>query len=267
MSQSGRVTLKDGRPMEVVHLTYPIEPADRMGIIELLQQEWARTDVDWLQSMRGAYSRTLRTQVALARVDGHAVGTASIAFACDRPQVGVVEDVMTRKDFRGLGIAATLTEGLVQLAWKAGCRVVYLGNTLRQVTVYEKIGFRRLYGAVMRRAAPGETEPEKEFFAPGQETTVRPATWGDLPGVACLMAQPMESLCLDFLRGLVSPRYAPPLRCVSNFTAVWYGVEGPGRRDAHPGRGGSPPGAGPGLDHAGAGSLAAPQRRDRCPGP
>ena len=49
--------------MEVVHLTYPIGPADRMGIIELLQQEWARTDVDWLQSMRGAYSRTLRTQV------------------------------------------------------------------------------------------------------------------------------------------------------------------------------------------------------------
>ena len=35
---------------------------------------------------------------------------------------------MTRKDFRGLGIAATLTEGLVQLAWKAGCRVVYLGQ-------------------------------------------------------------------------------------------------------------------------------------------
>ena len=60
--------------MEVVHLTYPIGPADRMGIIELLQQEWARTDVDWLQSMRGAYSRTLRTQVALARVDGHGVG-------------------------------------------------------------------------------------------------------------------------------------------------------------------------------------------------
>ena len=120
MSQSGRVTLKDGQPMEVVRLTYPIGPADRMGIIELLQQEWARTDVDWLQSMRGAYSRTLRTQVALARVDGHAVGTASIAFPCERPQVGVVEDVMTRKDFRGLGIAATLTEGLVQRAWKAG---------------------------------------------------------------------------------------------------------------------------------------------------
>lgn len=225
MSQSERVTLKDGRQMEVVRLTYPIGPADRMGIIELLQQEWARTDVDWLQSMRGAYAQTLRTQVALARVDGHAVGTASMAFACDRPRVGVVEDVMTREDFRGLGIAATLTEGLVQRAWEAGCRVVYLGNSPRQVSVYEKIGFRRLYGAVMRRAAPGETEPEKDFFAPGQQTSVRPANWGDLPGVACLMAQPMESLCLDFLRGLVSPRYAPPLRCVSNFTSLWYGME------------------------------------------
>ena len=225
MSQSERVTLKDSRAMEVVRLNYPIPPADRMVIIELLQQEWARTDVDWLQSMRGDYCQHLQTQVALARVDGHAVGTASIAFACQRPQVGVVEDVMTRKDFRGLGIAATLTEGLVQQAWKAGCRVVYLGNSPRQASVYERIGFRRLFGAVMRRPAPGETEPEKDFYAPGQQTTVRAANWGDLPGVACLMAQPMESLCLDFLRGLVSPRYAPPLRCVSNFTSLWYGVE------------------------------------------
>ncbi len=225
MSRSERVALKDGRAMEVVHWTYPIGPAERVGIIELLQQEWARTDVDWLQSMRGAYSQDLRTQVALARVEGHAAGTASIAFPRDCPRVGVVEDVMTRKDFRGLGIAATLTEGLVQKAWKSGCRVVYLGNSPREVSVYEKIGFRRLYGAVMRRPAPGETEPEKDFFAPGQQTTVRPANWGDLPGVACLMAQPMESLCLDFLRGLVSPRYALPLRCVSNFTSLWYGVE------------------------------------------
>ena len=225
MSRSETVTLRDGRQMEVVQHAYPIAPADRMGIIELLQQEWARTDVDWLQSMRGAYSQTLRTRVALARVGADAVGTASIAFACERPRIGVVEDVMTRKDFRGLGIAATLTERLVRQAWEAGCRVVYLGNSPREVSVYEKIGFRRLFGAVMRRPAPGETDPEKDFFAPGQQTSVRPANWGDLPGVACLMAQPMESLCPDFLRGLVSPRYAPPLRCVSNFTSLWYGVE------------------------------------------
>ena len=125
--------------MEVVQHTYPIPPAARMGIIELLQREWARTDVDWLQSMRGAYSQTLRTRVALARVGGDAVGTASIAFACEHPGIGVVEDVMTLEDFRGLGIAATLTEGLVQQAWEAGCRVVYLGNSPRQVSVYEKI--------------------------------------------------------------------------------------------------------------------------------
>ncbi len=225
MSQNQKVTLKDGRKMEVADRTYPIELRDRMRIIELLQQEWARTDVDWLQSMRGAYSDTLRTQVALGMVDGDLVGTASIAFPIDRPEVGVVEDVMTREDFRGLGIAATLTEQLVQVAWKAGCRVVYLGNTPRPASVYEKIGFQRLHGAIMRRAAPGETEPERHFYSPGQVATVRPTTWGDLPAVACLMAQPMESLLLDFSRGLVSSRYAPPIRCVSNFTVIWYGVQ------------------------------------------
>ena len=225
MSHKRKYPLKDGRELEVVRMTYPIGPGDRMRIIELLQQEWPRTDVDWLQSMRGAYSDTLRTQVALGMVDDDLVATASIAFASDRPEVGVVEDVMTREDFRGLGIASILTEQLVQTAWKAGCRVVYLGNALRQVSVYEKIEFRRLYGAIMRRPSPVEKEPEKRFYAPGQATTVREANWGDLPAVACLMAQPMESLSLDFSRGLVSPRYAPPIRCVSNFTALWYGVQ------------------------------------------
>lgn len=223
MRQNKTVALKDGRELEVATLVYPIEPNERIRLIEFLQQEWERSDVDWLQSMRGVYSDTLQTQVILGLVGGHLVGTASSAFPLERPEVGVIEDVMTCRGFRGLGIAAILTDHLVQMAWAAGCRVVYLGNTPRQFSVYEKIGFQRISGAIMRRPRPSQLDPEKAFYVLGQKATIRPTSWGDMPALACLIAQPLESLVVDFSRGLVSSRYVPPVRCVSNFTVLWYG--------------------------------------------
>ena len=80
MRQNKTVALKDGRELEVATLVYPIEPNERIRLIEFLQQEWERSDVDWLQSMRGVYSDTLQTQVILGLVGGHLVGTASSAF-------------------------------------------------------------------------------------------------------------------------------------------------------------------------------------------
>jgi len=229
MHQNKTVVLKDGRQLELTLLVYPIESHERMRLIEFLQQEWERSDVDWLQSMRGAYSETLQTQVVLGLVGGHLVGTASSAFPSERPEVGVIEDVMTCRDFRGLGIAAILTDHLVQIAWATGCRVVYLGNTPRRFSVYEKIGFERISGAIMRQPNPSQLDPERDFYVLGQKTTIRPTSWGDMPGVACLMAQPLEGLVVDFSRGLISSRYVPPVRCVSNFTVLWYGGQAEGK--------------------------------------
>ena len=225
INQRRLLELKDKQKLEVVVLTYPISPDQQIQLIELLQEEWDRTDVDWLQSMRGMYSDTLRTHVALGLIDRKLVATASIALPIDHPEVAVIEDVMTHKTYRGLGIAANLTNHLVQIAWKAGCRSIYLGNAIRQNTVYERIGFKRVSGAIMRCALPGQSDPEITFYAPGQPTTIRSTTWGHLPGVACLLAQPLNSLVVDFNRGLVSSRYISPLRCVSNFTVLWYDVQ------------------------------------------
>ena len=69
MNQRRLLELKDKLKLEVVVLTYPISPDRQLQLIELLQQEWDRTDVDWLQSMRGMYSDTHHTQVALGLID------------------------------------------------------------------------------------------------------------------------------------------------------------------------------------------------------
>ena len=132
---------------------------------------------------------------------------------------------MTVPAFRGRGIARALTERAVQIAFRAGCRVAYLGNVPTKSSVYEHIGFTRLKGVMMRRPAPGNEQFETEAFAPDQPTLVRDTNWGDLPGVVCLMAQPVGPTLVHFEQGLASLRDAAPRRAVSNFTSVKYAVE------------------------------------------
>ena len=80
----------------------------------------------------------------------------------------------------------------------------------------------------MRRPGPGGEDYEGVAFAPGQRTVVRETSWGDLPAVACLMAQPIGPALAHYDQGLVSPLAAAPHRAVSNFTSVKYAVESAG---------------------------------------
>jgi GNAT superfamily N-acetyltransferase len=151
-----------------------------------------------------------------------------MAYPTENAEVCVVEDVMTVPEHRGKGIGASLTNSLVELGFRAGCQVAYLGNAPTPSSVYLKCDFVRINGAVMRRSAPGHDNCESEFYSPGQTISVRATNWGDLPGVACLLAQPVEELLIDYRRGLVSIQHGPPVRCVSNFTSIWYDCEAHG---------------------------------------
>ena len=223
------IELRTGEKMTVTFLTYPIDRQDQIQLIDLLQHEWERTDVDWLESMRGLHAETLKTRAVLGWLDGRPVATATVVYPVEEPEVCVVEDVMTLAQYRGRGIGEKLSNMVVDLAFEAGCRVAYLGNTpTSQGSVYLKCGFERISGAIMRRPAPGQETCERDFYAPGQSTSVRQTQWGDLPGLACLMGQPLDCVLLDFRQGLVSSRYAEPVRCVSNFTSVWYDAQSRG---------------------------------------
>jgi L-amino acid N-acyltransferase YncA len=115
-----------------------------------------------------------------------------------------------------------LTDLAVERAFAAGCRVCYLGTTRSPTSVYLNCGFNWVSGGVMRRPAPDGDDYERSAFAPGQRALVRDASWGDLPGLACLAAQPSKLVMLDCPRGIASPTHAPLQRCVSNFPAIWY---------------------------------------------
>ncbi len=128
---------------------YPLPPAEWPPLLEFWQTEWAHTDVDWLEALRGAYADSLTIQLVRGTLDGRIAGTASVCHARTAPEVCCLADVLTAKDCRGMGIGARLSEEAVRLGFAAGCRVAFLGNKPTPGSVYHKIGFTRLRGAVM----------------------------------------------------------------------------------------------------------------------
>ncbi len=229
MAPTATLKLADGARLSVELLRRPVAPVDQLRVADLLATEWERTDVDWFPSLRGAYADTLTSVTAIGRCEDADVGTATVAYPAVQPEIAVVENVTTLAEHRRRGIAAALTETVVRLAFDAGCRLCFLGNGGRvgQRAVYDRIGFVRT-GAIMRRAAPGFEAYERTLYAVGQTVSVRPACWGDLPGVAALVAQPLATRVLDYQRGIASAAVVAPARCVSAFTTIYYDTQSRG---------------------------------------
>ncbi len=214
------IVLNDQRTMNVNVSTCPMLGRPQLELISLLRTAWTRTDYDWLESMWGDYADTLTIHNVIGRVNGEPVGAASVCLARDQPEVATIGNVITHPSYRRLGVAEHLVNIAAGLAFKSGCRVIYLGTTPKPRCVYERCGFHWHNGSVMRRTNNSDPQPEHDFFTPGQPTTSRDAQWGDLPALACFAAQPIQSITLDYARGLISGNHVTLQRCVSNFPVI-----------------------------------------------
>ena len=174
--------------------------------------------------MNGDYSQTLAIHSAIGTIDGEPAGTATVYRAAEKPEVALVGSVLTHPDFRGCRVATHLVNTVVDSAFDAGCRVCFLSATRDPRSVYLRCGFEWWSGGVMRRAAAGFDDCESQFFAAGQVTSINEAAWGDLPGMTCLVIQPLDCLVLDYPRAIHSAKYVALRWCVSNFPAVSYSV-------------------------------------------
>ena len=210
------VKLRDGRVLEVRTVECPL-PQDLFGhVLEFLRAEWPEGDMRWEEAFAGAYADSLRIVVCVGARDGPPVGNVTLVIPVEDREVGVICDVLTRPDQRGLGIASALMRAAVNQFDRHGGRAIYLG-TLREEQswrVYERVGFEWFHGGVMRRVSGSPAEFDATHFAPGQSTHVRRARWGDLPGVSALFTAPYESVAGDLSRGILSARQRPaePLR-------------------------------------------------------
>lgn len=205
--------------VELTSHAYPLDPAGQQELIALWRSEWTHTDYDWLRALNGDYAETLRTVSVVARIDGRPVASATVNFARLSPEVCLVGNVVTLAEWRGQGLAKTVTDAAVALGFDADCTMAFLGSSRRNGNVYERCGFTRLAGSIMSRAAPAGGNPDA-VFTPGQTVEVRDAVWGDMPGFVHLLTQPVADSVIDYPRGLISIAQADPLRCVSAFAVV-----------------------------------------------
>jgi GNAT superfamily N-acetyltransferase len=217
---------RTGPELAIRTIEYPASTQDAAMLIGLWRTEWTRGDFDWLSALSGDHGETLRWVSVVAFESDQPISTATVAFPRQDPEVCVVANVVTLPAHRGKGIGSAVTAAAVEVASSAGCRVSYLGSKAARREVYARAGFRPLSGVVMRRAAEPDPDPEAEFFAPGQQAAVREVEWGDLPGFACLCAQPWPVVFFDYPRGLPAAPQGRLDRCVSNFTVVLDEVTG-----------------------------------------
>ncbi len=202
-------------------LHYPLTPATQSELIRLLRTEWTRTDYDWLEAMSGDYGEALAITSVLARRQGEPLATGTVHFTRQHPEIAVIGGVLTHRNHRDRGLAGRVLEVVLAHVQKAGCKVCLLGTARKPHNVYAHHGFAWQNGSVMRKTfdAPGF---ESDYFAADQPAKIRPANWGDLPGLTLLVTQPVATVCLDYPRGLLSGRYVTLERCLSNFPALWY---------------------------------------------
>ena len=201
--------------------SYPLSSAIQTDLIGLLRTEWTRTDYDWLEAMHGDYGEALAITSVLARLRGEAIATATVHFIRRDPEIAVLGNVLTHRDHRGKRLATRLIDLALAQAKNAGCAVCLLGTAKNPRNVYLQHGFVWHSGVVMRKNF-GAAGFEQLYFAGGQPAVVRPANWGDLPGLSFFASEPVPTICLDFPRGLMSTRYTPAARCLSNFPVLWY---------------------------------------------
>ena len=222
MKDIANFKLANGKTLELEVLTYPLSAEQQWTLLSLWWIGGLREgDYDFLKSMNGNYSDTLKIQSVIGMVDGVPTGTASVNYPVQDPEVAVVGMVTTHPDFRRLGIGAHLTNAVTDLAFAAGCKVAYLGAERIPNCLYLRCGYEWHNGGVMRRAAKCCDGYEEQIFASGQKVAIRPAAWGDMSGFTCLVVQPLDCWLLDYPRGYVSGRHVSLERCVSNFPNLY----------------------------------------------
>jgi N-acetylglutamate synthase-like GNAT family acetyltransferase len=192
-----------------------------MDLINLWRTEWKRGDFDWIESLKGDYAETLRFSVVQGRIENQLAATATAIQSKEDPRVALISSVMVGSVHRGLGLGAEATKRTMTEAAKLGAEVCYLGTAQWPQNVYQKIGFKRWNGNVMRHELSGRGRLEEVFFAKGQLTLIRKASWGDATGFVTLVVQPLSTRLLSFQNSIFSGPFQHLRRCVSNFPTLY----------------------------------------------
>lgn len=203
--------------IEVCQVTAPLGIEAAWEIESLLLKIFEYGDYSFRSALRGEYSKTLDCTFFLAKYKQKLIGAAGCLRGRKNPSISIIGPVGVDVKHRRNGVGSKLMESIIKYLRSRGCMAIYLGTSGPDevVNFYEKLGFQKYKGIVMRHLLCSQRDFKDCFKA--AETKTRRAVWGDFPAICVLATFPTSFYTLDFQRDIFSSKYVEPVRFLSIF--------------------------------------------------
>jgi GNAT superfamily N-acetyltransferase len=211
--------------VEFLKLTAPLAPDAAWEVESFLLKIFERGDYSLRSALLGEYAETLNCTFILARYATKVVGAAGCLYRPGNPAIALLGPVGVAAEYRRSGIGTKLVKSVIDHAKGQGCSAIYLGVSAGSPArrFYERAGFDRYKGIVMRLLLRAEARFESEYFANRADTEIRRACWGDFPGTLGLVGFPCSMYTVDLARGIFSSKYVEPTRFLAVFPEMMEG--------------------------------------------
>ncbi len=198
-----RVQLKNGDTLDVKVIEPPLTPyLSKVKYGDLIHWAWPEIKGDILT---GKMTEWIYMPYALGFINNTLVGSMAYFTPRDTQDIGIIEFVETLPEHRRKGISSILLSTLIKLFEKQGGLALLLctANPIAG-SLYENLGFWYTIGDGMQRINPKLSTKIDNFnewyFQNTGSTTIREATWGDLPRLSLLYNNPNpEWIIKDYL--------------------------------------------------------------------
>lgn len=218
--------LSQKKSLRFEKITSPASEKLAWQIESFLLKVFRYGDYDFHTALCGKYSKDLSCTFFIARSEDSIIGAAGCLFSKQNPAIALFGPVCVELQYRRRGLGTRLCELLLSHLMLQGCMVVYLGVAQDNpaIYLYQKIGFEKHRGIVMRKFFSSKDKFTKEFL-PGQDTIIRRIEWEDYPFVLSLICEPAEMKTVDFLKGIYSTKLFGPRKFLSVFPQMMEKLE------------------------------------------
>jgi GNAT superfamily N-acetyltransferase len=203
--------------IDIHKVTAPLQPQMAWEVESLLVSIFEFGDYSFRSALTGEYSEKLNCTFFLAKRKDNIVGVAACLYAHKNPSVAVVGPVGILPEYQHRGIGTKLVASLINHLKSAGCMAAYLSVSEKNpaVNLYQKLGFKKYKGIVMRLLLNDKFE--QHYFSSHPDIKIRRTGWGDFPAILALASFPGGIYTYDFRRSIFSSRYVKPARFLSIF--------------------------------------------------
>jgi len=207
------------RDIEICRVEAPLPSALAWATESLLLRIFEYGDYSLRSALSGAYSESLTCTFLVARRQGQVVAATACLHSGRNPCVAVIGPVGVAAEYRRRGIGTRLVAGAVEYLRQEGVQAAYLSVPRKNPAAdfYKKLGFKPYHGIVMRRLLCTGSDFDWSYFRGHNLMRIRPAVWGDMPGVSALAVFPGSMYTFNLCRGLFSSKYVKPERFLSVF--------------------------------------------------